>query len=282
MTVILTVHVAAAALCCDLCHPALLDCTRPGAPPRKARKRASKKSAVCEATRSALIKWRSTVHERDYPDALWAATGILSDNLVEVLASAGPIDTKERLWALVGSQWKWDRDYGDELLTTVKLIPRDPMPEPVELSQRALALVGKPKPRKRKAKEDVDDDDGGDQATAVAAPSTSTSMSTPSRPSTSIPTSIPTPSPTRMSAHPFAYPALHGYPPPGTPGPSTPYYTSQFYYPSATPTPNPYWNYQPRYPAPYTYSYVIPEHYSNTSPNGLYNSQSPPNTHPSQ
>jgi hypothetical protein len=100
------------------------------------------------------MKRRSTLHERDYPDALWAATGILSDTLVEILACAGPIDTKERLKELVGSQWRWYRDYADELLTMLKLIPRDPMPQTVEPSQTVPALVRKP--QKRKARGDGD------------------------------------------------------------------------------------------------------------------------------
>jgi hypothetical protein len=62
------------------------------------------------------------------PDALWAETGILSDTLVETLASAGPINVSESLMDLVGYQWRWYDDYQEEFLNILKSIPRDPIP----------------------------------------------------------------------------------------------------------------------------------------------------------
>jgi hypothetical protein len=182
------------------------------------------------------------VHERDFPDAFWAETGILSDTLVEALASAGPIDTIDSLKELIGNQWRWYEDYGEELLTVLKSIPHDPIPE-------APALPTVQKRGKRKEREDVGSGDGDGERQEAAAPraqpstltatSTLTSTSTPLRPSTSFAPNASS-TPTQL----YSYPSFQGYHHHGSQY-SAPYAHPHFYYPSPMPTPVPasYWQY---------------------------------------
>ncbi|KAF5331589.1 hypothetical protein D9611_007759 [Ephemerocybe angulata] len=105
--------------CCDTCDPSLLDRARPG-PPKIAKRAVAVKRGIPNLL----------VMEQIRP------AGFMSNDLVELLASVGPINTKAKLLAVLGGQWARSfATYGDALLTELKRINIPPM---------------KPKPKKKK------------------------------------------------------------------------------------------------------------------------------------
>ena len=105
--------------CCDLCDPTLLDLVRPGCPDPSSRSQNLKTGIVNEDVAEGLRGWRSRVWEKDYGESLFGPEGILTDNMVQSLASVGPILRLAELENVVGSQWPWFGQYGDNLLTTL-------------------------------------------------------------------------------------------------------------------------------------------------------------------
>jgi hypothetical protein len=66
-----------------------------------------------------IKRWRSQVWVRDYGDSLFGPEGILTDVMVKNLASVGPILRLAELELVVGSQWAWFGQYGDDLLAVL-------------------------------------------------------------------------------------------------------------------------------------------------------------------
>jgi hypothetical protein len=59
------------------------------------------------------------VWQRNFKSALFSPSGILSDKIIENLASVGPVLRLIKLECVVVSQWPWFGKYGDELLTAL-------------------------------------------------------------------------------------------------------------------------------------------------------------------
>ena len=91
------------------------------------------------------------IKERDFSNSLLTAEAILSNSLVEMLASVGPVPTRERFSAVVSPYWGWETTYGEELFAAMQLMDIPP-------------LVPLPKQTKRSTTEkrarDTEHDDG--------------------------------------------------------------------------------------------------------------------------
>jgi len=89
---------------------------------------------VNEDVAEKIRNWHSHVWKKDYGESLFGPEGILSDEIVDTLASVGPIIRLAELERVVGSQWAWFGQYGDSLLDALlvmsipALIPKDPKP----------------------------------------------------------------------------------------------------------------------------------------------------------
>lgn len=82
---------------------------------------------VNETVRAAIQQWRSQILKRDFEDAVFAPSGFLSDERVETLSSVGFIDRLNELERVVGVDWPWFGQYGDELLEELKKMNIPPM-----------------------------------------------------------------------------------------------------------------------------------------------------------
>ncbi|KAH6876462.1 P-loop containing nucleoside triphosphate hydrolase protein [Coprinopsis sp. MPI-PUGE-AT-0042] len=118
------VHSSVPAVCCDLCQPSLLDRTRPGKPPKSTRQATIKKTDPVEAVKTALYTWRSSVHGRDFADAIFGPSGLMSDALVAKVATSGRISSLEGLTQIIGS-WKLLACYGKDVLDVLLDIPAE-------------------------------------------------------------------------------------------------------------------------------------------------------------
>ena len=104
--ILLTVHTdVPPSRCCDLCNPSLLDRVRPGQLPSPERQKTIKKGVADDTVRDALYTWRCTIKQKYYSKAVWAPQAILDNSTCELLASVGPIGTKDRLAQLIKSTW---------------------------------------------------------------------------------------------------------------------------------------------------------------------------------
>jgi hypothetical protein len=83
------------------------------------------------------LKW-------DFEDAVFGPSGVLSDDRVEKLSSVGFIGRLNELERVVGADWPWFGQYGDELLEELKKLNIPPM---------------QPKPQKKRAEKRVHDSD---------------------------------------------------------------------------------------------------------------------------
>ncbi|KAF8595438.1 P-loop containing nucleoside triphosphate hydrolase protein, partial [Ceratobasidium sp. AG-I] len=104
--------------CCDLCEPALLEQL---GPPKASRfvssghKRAPKKGEPHRPSQEVLVAWRQTIWQRDFSLMSWGPSGVLSDDLIDILTTIGPLKDPEELKKLLAHRWGlWDR-YGKEL-----------------------------------------------------------------------------------------------------------------------------------------------------------------------
>ena len=113
--------------CCDLCDPTLLDLVRPGSPDSSSRSQNLKIGMVNKDVAEELRGWRSRVWERDHGESLFGPEGILTDNMVDNMASVGPMLRLAELERVVGSQWAWFGQYGDDLLSTLLGMSIPPM-----------------------------------------------------------------------------------------------------------------------------------------------------------
>ncbi|EFI28041.1 ATP-dependent DNA helicase RecQ [Coprinopsis cinerea okayama7 len=118
--------------CCDICCPQLLDRTRPAPPATSERAKAIKGGVPNVDVMCKLNDWRVSVFRRDFAGkAMFTASGVLSDSLVETLASVGPITTEKRLKEVVGRSWLLYPKYHAELLMTLLAMDMPPMvPKP--------------------------------------------------------------------------------------------------------------------------------------------------------
>jgi len=107
---------------------------RPGPPDSSRRSQNLKTGKVNEDVAEKIRNWRLHVWAKDYGESLFGPEGILSDEIIDTLASVGPIVRLAELERVVGSQWAWFGQYGDSLLDTLLamsipvLIPKDPKP----------------------------------------------------------------------------------------------------------------------------------------------------------
>ena len=113
--------------CCDLCDPTLLDRTRPAPKVNQPKAMTMKTGIVNKTVRSALQRWRSRIWQRDFKDALFAPSGILSDECIDNLSSVGPIGRLNELERVVGMDWPWFGQYGDTLLEELEKLNIPPM-----------------------------------------------------------------------------------------------------------------------------------------------------------
>jgi hypothetical protein len=65
--------------------------------------------------------------KRDFEDAVFAPSGVLSNERVENLSSIGFIGRLNELERVVGANWPWFGQYGDELLEELKKLNIPPM-----------------------------------------------------------------------------------------------------------------------------------------------------------
>ncbi|KAH6894808.1 P-loop containing nucleoside triphosphate hydrolase protein [Coprinopsis sp. MPI-PUGE-AT-0042] len=133
------VHSEKPAVCCDLCHPSLLDRMRPGKAPKSTQQAAVKKTSPVEAVKTVLHSWQASVHSRDFPDAMFSPSGLMSDALVAKLATSGRVTSLEGLTQVVGP-WKLLDKYGKDVVKNI-----------------FLALAAPDGAKKRKERDDEED-----------------------------------------------------------------------------------------------------------------------------
>ncbi|CAA7263222.1 unnamed protein product [Cyclocybe aegerita] len=154
--------------CCDICCPELLNRTRPGKRPKNTRAKVVKRGEPCQLVIDTVVAWRSKIKARDFKDALFASDGLVSDEVVDLLANVGPIQCPEQLSAAVSGQWGWEETYGDELLQELlkldipPLIPLPTAPKaalkrPVVDGQEQGAVVTKKQKKMVKATQTTND-----------------------------------------------------------------------------------------------------------------------------
>ena len=189
-----------------------------------------------ESVRSALQRWRSQIVKRDFEDALFAPSGILSDQRIEILSSVGSIGRLNELERVVGADWPWFGQYGDALLEELKNLnipPMQPKPQHKRVEKRTVhereeaSSQEKPAAKKKRA---------GQKQVAHTQMRTPTPVNRPALQNLPVPTSIATPHPYAMPQH-YAMPhQIHI--------PYSPYSFMQYPYaiPSAHPSP-PFYGY---------------------------------------
>lgn len=83
-------------------------------------------------TQKELVGWRHEVWKRDHDGATWSSAGILSNSLVELLSSIGPITERESLKQLLARRWLWWDRYGEELTALILRLDTKYEPIPAE------------------------------------------------------------------------------------------------------------------------------------------------------
>jgi hypothetical protein len=140
------VHVDPSVPCCDLCDPSLLHQTRPAPPLRVTRKKKENPGVVDPDLKTAIVKWRKDVWNRDFGDSLFGPTAILSDAAVESISSFGKIERLIDLESALGGYWAWFGRYGDELLSlfeSLDIAPKQikvPKPRAARVTKRAVEV----------------------------------------------------------------------------------------------------------------------------------------------
>ncbi|KAJ7660438.1 P-loop containing nucleoside triphosphate hydrolase protein [Mycena rosella] len=125
--------------CCDICHPELLDLVRPGKAPKAARQSTIKRGEVNNNLQVVLDGWRTSIKQRDYPSPLFASSALLRDETIALLASVGPINSREHLQKILAGQWMWWDKYGGELyagLAGQTIPPMVPLPRKTRAKKR--------------------------------------------------------------------------------------------------------------------------------------------------
>lgn len=145
--------------CCDICDPSLLDRTRPGITSGTKRPLRVKRGKPSTLVLDELHAWRIRVKARDFPGSMFSAESILADNVLELLATVGPIATEARLSAILNGQWGWETTYRDELFVLLSNLDI-PAFEPLEGKKRVTNT--------RRTHEDVEEGRGLGQAAKKA------------------------------------------------------------------------------------------------------------------
>jgi hypothetical protein len=109
---------------------------------KKTRSRRLKAGIPQKATQRALFEWRRSVWSRDYSHQTWAPPSLLSNEIVKLVSSLGPIDSIADLATILSSSWGHWQTLGEELfrfLSTLDL-PFEPLPpKDSKRTQRAAA-----------------------------------------------------------------------------------------------------------------------------------------------
>ena len=122
-------------------RPSLTNVVRSRHPDPSTRNQPLKTGRVNETARAKkeLQNWHTRVWKRDFEDAVFGPSGILKDEVLENLASVGPILRLVELERVVGSQWAWFGEYGDELLAALgkmEMRPMQPKPPQTRTTKR--------------------------------------------------------------------------------------------------------------------------------------------------
>jgi hypothetical protein len=128
----------------------------------------------------ALDKWRTTIKERDYMSPLFAASAILRDEIIALLSSVGPINSKEHLQKVLAGQWTWWTKYGMELydcLAAQEIPVMVPLPPKTKGKKRAAAEMASGVEVESTSKRRCPD---GPRITAGSTPAAGTSTPVPS------------------------------------------------------------------------------------------------------
>ncbi|KAH9929200.1 P-loop containing nucleoside triphosphate hydrolase protein [Fomitopsis serialis] len=120
--------------CCDICHPGLLDRTRPGPGTQTARTKRVIRGLQDVEAQSALYQWRDDVYERDHAYALYDSTAILDDAMVDRLTTTGNL-ARDVLVSMLKPSWIWWDKYGTELITHIATLDITFTPKPKKPSK---------------------------------------------------------------------------------------------------------------------------------------------------
>ncbi|EDQ98673.1 uncharacterized protein LACBIDRAFT_298348 [Laccaria bicolor S238N-H82] len=181
--------------CCDLCDPSLLNRTRPGPPPLKARQTATKQGEPAQYVQHELHKWRTQVYERDFTHAMFGPSAIMKDGTITMLSSVGPISSICQLEKILAGQWQWYATYGAELLAFLNTLE---MPDMVKKKRKAGLNT-----KKRKEQDGLEDDGGRGKRARKPTMSASTASTSQAASATPAPTSqaaTPAPNPAAQTA----------------------------------------------------------------------------------
>lgn len=140
--------------CClaKTCSPELLDKIKPlNRPPttRPTIKKSPKKGVPHLPTQAELITWRSRIWDQYHLHATWGAEGLLGDDLVDFLASIGPIDDVDTLERYLSPRWSWWGHYGDDLAQLVVRLKTPYTPKPSKPRNPGKRKAAAPEPEGR-------------------------------------------------------------------------------------------------------------------------------------
>ncbi|KAH9901535.1 P-loop containing nucleoside triphosphate hydrolase protein [Cubamyces lactineus] len=130
-------QVTTAQSCCDICHPTLLDRTRPGKATAKRKARLRTKGHPDYDAQDQLESWREMVFERDHSSTQLDPTAILDDSMITTLTTVGPL-TKHQVASLLDTAWIWWPRYGEQLSTLSNQEEEDPSATYLLLSAHRL------------------------------------------------------------------------------------------------------------------------------------------------
>ncbi|GJF00845.1 hypothetical protein PsYK624_171470 [Phanerochaete sordida] len=109
-------------LCCDNCHPELLDCTRPEHPPKAKQRHTPKKGEFDEHTRDLLEIWRDALYNMAFADSFLPPSSVLHNDIIELLACYGRLEYAE-LEVLLNLRWLWWTTHGLALHEFFETLP---------------------------------------------------------------------------------------------------------------------------------------------------------------
>lgn len=95
-----------------------------------------------------LHQWRRKMKDRDFPYPLFSVEAFLPLRIMTSIASAGPIPTQDKMSAIIGGQWGWERTHGGELFLFLQsfdipaIVPLDPKPRQTARKRKANTLEG--------------------------------------------------------------------------------------------------------------------------------------------
>ncbi|KAH9839458.1 P-loop containing nucleoside triphosphate hydrolase protein [Rhodofomes roseus] len=114
--------------CCDICDSSLLNRARP--PLREKGPKASRPKVGLPDpnAQTALESWREQKLDNDHPHAVFGATAILSDSLIERLTSSGP-KTRPALATMLKT-WLWRDRYEGQLTDLLLSLQIQSIPKP--------------------------------------------------------------------------------------------------------------------------------------------------------